>query len=160
QVVVEWNRGPVEIGDAGLCVHEQFGEQARKTPKAAAVIYEGQTLSYAELNRRANQLARHLRKLGVGPEVCVGIWMERSVELMVAVLGVLKAGGAYVGMDAALPLARLEYIVADSHIEVLLTQEKLIEELRLEVKEIVCLDRDWEELGQMNARAVRSGVGR
>ena len=92
-------------------VHELFEEQVEKTPDAVAVVYEDATLSYGELNRRANQLAHYLRELGVGPDQRVAICMERSLEMVVGLLGVLKAGGAYVPLDPAYPVERLRYMV-------------------------------------------------
>src|SRR5262249_42827350 len=94
QVLVEWNRTETEY--AHRCVHELFEEQVGRTPEAVAVEFEGCQLSYGELNGRANRLGHYLRKQGVGPEMLVGICMERSLEMMVAILGILKAGGAYV----------------------------------------------------------------
>src|SRR5215212_605831 len=103
QVLVQWNRTEREYGEA-RCIHELFEEQVARTPEAVAVVYEAEQLSYRELNERANQLAHHLRGLGVGPEVLVGICMERSLEMVVGLLGILKAGGAYVPLDPSYPL--------------------------------------------------------
>nr|WP_240979180.1 non-ribosomal peptide synthetase [Longimicrobium terrae] len=103
------------------CVHELFQGQAARTPGAVAVVYEGESLTYAELNARANRLAHHLRSLGVGPDVRVGICVERSVEMVVGLLGILKAGGAYVPLDASYPVERLRHMVEDSAPAVLLT---------------------------------------
>jgi amino acid adenylation domain-containing protein len=103
-------------------VHELFEEQAARTPEAVAVVSEGEQVSYAELNRRANQLAHYLRGLGVGPDTLVGLLLERSVELVVAVLGVLKAGGAYLPLDSAYPPERLRFMLEDASANLLLTQ--------------------------------------
>ena len=102
QLLEGWNETAVEY-PRGMCVHELFEGQVEKSEEAIAVVYEGAALSYGELNRRANRVARALRELGVGPEERVGLCVERSLEMMVAVLGVLKAGGAYVPLD---PLIR------------------------------------------------------
>src|SRR6202165_2670836 len=102
-----WNRTEQEYPQR--CVHELFEDQVARTPEAVAVEYEGERLSYGELNRRSNQLAHYLRKLGVGPEVRVGICVERSLEMVVGLLGILKAGGAYVPLDPAYPAERLAY---------------------------------------------------
>ena len=99
-----------------------------KTPNAVAVVFENQQLTYADLNRRANQLA-HLQKLGVGPETLVGICMERSLEMIVGLLGILKAGGAYVPLDPDYPKGRLEFMLEDTQAPILLTQEPLIQAL-------------------------------
>src|SRR5262249_33065818 len=109
QVLVEWNRTEAEYRQRS--VHELFEEQAARTPEAVAVECKGRQLSYAELNRRANQLGHYLRKQGVGPEVRVGICMERSLEMVVGLLGILKAGGAYVPLDVTYPQERLEFMV-------------------------------------------------
>ena len=107
-----------------MLVHELFEEQVEKTPDAVAVVYEDATLSYGELNRRANQLAHYLRELGVGPDQRVAICMERSLEMVVGLLGVLKAGGAYVPLDPAYPVERLRYMLDDSAPVAVLTQSQ------------------------------------
>ncbi len=123
-ILVEWNRSDAEF-PGERCVHELFEEQARKTPDAVAVMFEDASLSYAELNRRANQLAHHLRELGVGPDGRVAVCLERSPELIVALLGILKAGGAYVPLDPAYPEERLRYMLEDCAPLALLTQGHL-----------------------------------
>jgi amino acid adenylation domain-containing protein len=113
QILEQWNDTEVEFpGDK--CIHELFEAQVRKTPDAVAVVYEERALSYAELNRRANQLAHYLRELGVSPDGRVAICVERGIEMIVALLAVLKVGGAYVPLDHAYPVDRLKYIVRDS----------------------------------------------
>jgi aspartate racemase len=122
QVLVEWNDTQTDyLKDR--CVHELFEEQAEKNPEAVAVVFDHQHLTYRELNTRANQLAYALRELGVGPEVPVGVCLERSPEMVVAVLGVLKAGGAYVPLDPTYPKERLEFMLEDTSAPVLLVQE-------------------------------------
>ncbi|HYR10534.1 MAG TPA: AMP-binding protein, partial [Longimicrobium sp.] len=123
-VVEEWNRTDAEY-PADRCIHELFEAQAARTPNAVALVHEADSLTYAELNARANRLAHHLIGLGVGPEVRVGVCLERGVEMVVSLLGVLKAGGAYVPLDPAYPAERLAFMLADSATLVLLTQEKL-----------------------------------
>jgi amino acid adenylation domain-containing protein len=125
QLLVEWNATAAPC-PADHCIHELFEEQVARTPDALAVTFEGRTLTYAELDRRANQLAHHLRKLGVGPETIVGLCVERSPELLVGLLGILKAGGAYLPLDPAYPAARLAFMLNDAHVSVLLTQERLV----------------------------------
>jgi amino acid adenylation domain-containing protein len=124
RVLEEWNRTDAEY-PAGSCIHEVFEAQVERTPDAAAVVFDGGQLSYAELNRRANRLAHHLRSLGVGPDVRVGICVERSPEMMVGLLALLKAGGAYVPLDPAYPADRLAYMLADSAPAAVLTQARL-----------------------------------
>ena len=123
QVLYEWNATEAAYPRESS-VHELFEEQVEKTPDAVAVVYEDATLSYAELNRRANQLAHYLRELGVGPDQRVAICMERSLEMMVGLLGVLKAGGAYVPLDPAYPVERLRYMLDDSAPVALLTERR------------------------------------
>ncbi|HSJ76879.1 MAG TPA: amino acid adenylation domain-containing protein, partial [Gemmatimonadales bacterium] len=123
QILYEWNATAGEY-PRERCVHELFEAQVIKTPDAVAVVYEDATLSYAELNQRANQLAHYLRELGVGPDERVAICLERSLEMVVGMLGVLKAGGAYVPLDPAYPVERLRYMVEDSAPLVLLTQAR------------------------------------
>ena len=128
------------------CVHELFEQQAARTPDAVAVVLENQQLTYRELNGQANQLARHLRTLGVGPEVLVGLCVERSLEMVIGLLGILKAGGAYVPLDPAYPRERLALILADAGVKVLLTQEPLLAQLPAQVVHVLCLDRDAARL--------------
>jgi hypothetical protein len=129
------------------CIHELFEEQVEKSPDAVAVIFEHQQLTYWELNTRANQLAHYLRKRGVGPETLVAICMERSVEMVVALLGILKAGGAYVPLDRDYPKDRLAFMLQDAQARVLLTEERLVENLP-KSPQMVCLDKDWGEIAQ------------
>ena len=96
-----------------------------RTPDAIAVVFEAEQLTYGELNRRANQLAHHLRALGVGPEVVVAICLERSLEMVIGLLGILKAGGAYLPLDPAYPKERLAFMLKDAQVPVLLTREQL-----------------------------------
>jgi len=128
------------------CVHRLFEAQAAKTPDAVALAWNGQELSYGELNRRANQLAHYLQALGVGPEVLVGVCLERSVEMIVAWMAVLKAGGAYLPLDPDYPLERLAYLLTDSRAPLLVTVEKLMEALPSSQAKLVCLDRDAEAI--------------
>src|SRR4029450_370496 len=109
------------------CIHQLFETQVEKSPDAVAVTFEDQRLTYRELNARTNQLAHYLQELGVGPEVLVGICMERSLEMMIALLGILKAGGAYVPLDPEYPQERLAFMLEDAQPAVLVTQERLLE---------------------------------
>ena len=145
EIVVDWNGTDGEY-DRSRCLHELVEEQAARRPEAVAVCYEGEQVTYGELNRRANQLAHYLRKLGVGPQVLVAICVERSVELVVGLLGVLKAGGAYVPLDPSYPEQRLAFMMADTQAPVLLTQEDLLSHLPETEARVVCLDQDWEEI--------------
>ncbi|HYO51820.1 condensation domain-containing protein, partial [Archangium sp.] len=145
RVLVEWNDTRAEY-PRERCVHELFEEQVERTPEAVAVQYEGMQLTYRELNRRANLLARRLMRLGVGPEVRVGVCLERSVEMVVALLGTLKAGGAYVPLEPSYPRERLAYMMGDARAPVLLTQERLLETLPEHTGQVVCLDSGWGDI--------------
>jgi non-ribosomal peptide synthetase component F len=133
-----------------------FEEQAEKTPNAIAVVFENQQLSYQELNQQANKVAHYLRRLGVGPEVLVGVSLERSLKMVVGILGILKAGGAYVPLDPSYPKVRLAFMVEDSEARVLLTQERLIERLPEHGACVACLDRDWEEIAKESDQNLNS----
>ena len=140
------------------CVHELVEEQVERTPHAEAVVWEGERLSYGELNRRANRLAHHLRRLGVGPEVVVGICLERSLEMVVAMLGVLKAGGAYLPMDTEYPAERLGFMVADAGARVVVTRSELLGRLPELGCRVVCLDQEAGALGGREEGNPASGV--
>ena len=126
QLLVEWNDTKTEY-PRDKCIHELFEQQAEETPDAVAVVFEDQQLSYRQLNERANRLARYLQRQGVGADVRVGICMARSLDLIVGLLGIVKSGGAYVPLDINYPQERLEFVLADAQVAVLLTQEDLFE---------------------------------
>lgn len=130
------------------CIHELFAEQVNKRPDAVALICENQQLTYRELNQRANQLANYLQTLGVKPEVLVGICAERSIEMIIGILGILKAGGAYVPLDIAYPQERLAFMLSDSQVSILLTQQHLVEKLPQHQATIICLDTDEDKILQ------------
>jgi amino acid adenylation domain-containing protein len=137
-----------------LRVHELFEAQAARTPEAIAVIFEDSSITYAELNTRANQLSHHLQALGCGPESFCGICVERSIEMLVGVLAILKTGAAYVPMDAAYPQERLAFMLADTQMPVLLTQQRLMEALQsLDAPntKIVLLDTEWQRIAAHKA---------
>ncbi|MEH1936773.1 MAG: amino acid adenylation domain-containing protein [Nostoc sp.] len=141
QLLVEWNDTYTPYPDS-KCIHQLFEEQVEKTPNAVAVVYEDESLTYQQLNDRANQLAHYLQTLGVGVEVLVGICIERSLLMVVGLLGILKAGGAYVPLDPAYPQERLAFMLEDAQISVLLTQESLVPTLPPHRARVVCLDSD------------------
>jgi amino acid adenylation domain-containing protein len=157
QIVVEWNDTRVNY-PKDLCLHALFEAQVERTPDATAVVCEEERLSYRELNARANQLAHHLRKLGVGAEVLVGICMERSVEMMVALLGILKAGGAYVPLDPAYPEERLAFMIKDSGLQVLITHEPFRSTLTDQVEKLVRMDKDWPVISQEGRENLASEI--
>ncbi|MEH2121099.1 amino acid adenylation domain-containing protein [Nostoc sp.] len=141
--LAEWNDTSVEYPQQ-QCIHQLFESQVERTPDAVAVVFESEQLTYYELNARANQLAQYLQKLGVGPEVLVGICTERSLDMVIGLLGILKAGGAYVPLDPTYPQKRLAFMLSDSQVSVLLTQQRLIEAMPQLQTRVVCLDTDWE----------------
>lgn len=154
QLLVTWNATAAAY-PSELPIHELFAAQAARTPAAVAVVMaaapmvdEWPSLTYAELNDRANQVAHYLQRLGVGPEVLVGICVERSVEMMVGLLGILKAGGAYVPLDPTYPSDRLAFMLTDSAAPVLLTQTHLLASLPTTTATVVCLDGDWPIIAQ------------
>jgi amino acid adenylation domain-containing protein len=149
QVLVAWNATQTAYSRE-VCLHELFEAQVERTPDAVAVVFADQQLTYQELNGRANQLAHFLRTLGVGPEVLVGIYLERSLEMVVGLLGVLKAGGAYVPLDPASPHGRLAFMLEDSQTLVLLTQQRLTVGLPTPRARVVCVDTDWATIAQMS----------
>jgi amino acid adenylation domain-containing protein len=139
----EWNDTRTSYAQESR-IHELFEAQVGRTPDSVAVSFQGEQLTYRELNARANQLARHLRRLGVGPETLVAICMERSTEMIVAVLGVLKSGGAYMPLDHSYPQGRLSFMLDDSRAAVLLTQQALLRNLPESKALTLCIDRDWD----------------
>ena len=147
QLLVEWN-DTREDQPNELCIHQLFEAQAACTPHTIAVCFEDAQLTYEQLNRRANQLAYHLRALGVGPEVPVGICLKHSLEAVIGLLGILKAGGAYVPLDPAYPKERLAFVLEDAEVPVLLTQERLLAGMPEHDAKVVCLDSDWEAIAQ------------
>jgi amino acid adenylation domain-containing protein len=142
----------------GWCAHQLVEAQARRTPDATAVSCGTARLTYRELDARANQAARLLRRRGVGPDVLVGVYMERSLELIVGMLGVLKAGGAYVPLDPAYPRARVQLMLADTCVPVLLTQPALAGRVEVGSAAVVAIDGSWSALEGESADPVESGV--
>lgn len=143
---------------AGMCVQAMFEKQAECAPTRVAVVFEEQQVTYGELNARANQLAHHLLQLGVGAEVAVGLCLDRSVELIVGVLGILKAGAAYVPLDASQPPARRRMILEAAGARVLVSSSELAKDLHASVKNMVCLDAEAELLAQASTDNVSSAV--
>ena len=150
QMLVDWN-ATAKTHLPEQCFQHLFEAQVAQTPDAVAVVFENQQLTYRELNRRANQLARHLsRNFGVGPETLVGICMERSLEMVVGLLGVLKTGGAYVPLDPGYPPERLALVLEDAKVPVLLTQQPTVSNFKFSIEnlKLLCLDSAWETIAQ------------
>jgi amino acid adenylation domain-containing protein len=143
QILVEWNQTEADYSPNEF-VHRMFEQCVEKQPAAVALAMERRYLSYENLNKKANQLAHYLRGMGVGPEVRVGVLLERSLDMVTAIFGILKAGGAYVPLDPTYPQDRLTYMLQNSGAPVLLTQESLAKHLPTENTQVVCVDRDRE----------------
>ncbi len=155
QLLYDWNE-VAPLTESELMLHELFEEQVKRTPDHVALVFEDEKLTYRQLNLRADELAQHLRELGVGPETPVGIFMERSIEIVIAVLGILKAGGAYVPLDIEHPKERLAFMLDDARPPVLLTQRRLIDRLpELKAVQAVCID----ELSSRNGVKVQTASG-
>jgi amino acid adenylation domain-containing protein len=157
QLLVEWNNTQAEYPQS-MSLHQLFEAIAEQTPDAVAAVFEDSVLTYGQLNSRANQLAHHLQALGVGPEVLVGICVERSLEMLVGLLGILKAGGAYVPLDPAYPSERLTFMLEDSQAPVLVTQKGVAALLPTSGTHIVYLDADWDAIALHSLRNPTSNV--
>ena len=149
QLLVDWNATQSDYCQ-DKCIYQLFEEQVKRTPDAVAVVYENQQLTYHQLNCRANQLAHYLRSVGVGADVLVGLCVERSIEMVVGLLGILKAGGAYVPLDPEYPQDRLSFMLEDTQLSVLLIQQHLIERLPKHQVQLVCLDTKWQSISQLS----------
>ncbi|TCP69306.1 non-ribosomal peptide synthetase [Baia soyae] len=158
KILVGFNHTQVDF-PSDKTIHEFFEQQVARDPEAIAVVYQDQKLTYQELNEKANQLAHYLQKKGVKPETLVGICVDRSLEMIIGLLGILKAGGAYVPLDPTYPDQRLQYIVDDAGIQLLVTQERLQEKKELFRNiESICLDRDYDEITQEDVTLPFSGA--
>ncbi|HEY6350086.1 MAG TPA: amino acid adenylation domain-containing protein [Candidatus Angelobacter sp.] len=156
QILVEWNHTVIEY--PGKCVHDLLEDQSVSSPEAIAVEHAGSRLSYAELNRRANQLGHYLQGLGAGPETMVGICVDRVPELLIGLLGILKAGATYVPLDPSYPADRLGYMLGDAQIPILLTQKHLEGSLPTSWVQVVKVDEDWPAIAMSPEGKVESGV--
>lgn len=141
-----------------LCIHQKFEVQVQQSPGAVALSFGSETISYADLNARANRLAHRLRTLGVGPEVRVALYLERTPLMVVAILGVLKAGGCYVPIDLAYPMDRAAFMMEDAQAAVLLTQEKFRSTLPSGSARVLALDTDWPDLERESAANPETNV--
>jgi amino acid adenylation domain-containing protein len=157
KILVEWNDTNIQYPDPQL-LPQLFEEQATQHPDALAVDSGQEQITYAALNKRANQLARFLTKYAVGPEKTVGIFLPRSIEWIIGILGTLKAGGVYVPLDLAQPDARIARMLAQSHIEVVVTQTPLLSRLPAQQLEVICLDRDRDAISAEKSTPPKSMV--
>jgi len=157
KLVYDWNDTSEAYVESGLCLHELFEQQATRTPNQIALECGEQKLSYAELNARANQLANRLRGMGVGPERLVALCMERSAQMVIALLGILKAGGAYVPLDPEYPRERLRFMLEDCGVDVVLTQRSVADRLPEYGGRVWNLDDEWESTGEVAETGARVG---
>jgi amino acid adenylation domain-containing protein len=171
KILLEWNDTAADYPE-DKCIHQLFEEQFERAPEAIAVEFDNQQITYRDLNSRANQLAHHLICLGIGPKKLVGICVERSIEMVVGLMGILKAGGTYVPLEPAYPRERLNFMLKDSGITVLLTGAEIIEDGRWKIEnggdpqssifdpqvQIVCLNRDWPLIAQQKDDNPKQGV--
>ena len=169
RLLYDWNQTSADYPQ-DLCLHQLFEAQAARTPESVALIFDNQRISYAELDGRANQLAHHLRSLGVGPEIFVGLLLKRRVEMIVALLAVLKAGGAYLPLEPSYPQERLRFMVEDTHASISITEENLLDlagqllssgdaDTLTEASgpvTVVCLERDHKDIARLPQTAPRA----
>ncbi|HEV2904473.1 MAG TPA: condensation domain-containing protein, partial [Pyrinomonadaceae bacterium] len=157
RLVVEFNETATEAPD-DRCVNLLLEAQVRRSPQAIAVSFGQRQLTYEELDQRANQLARFLKSLNVGPDVAVALCLDRSLEMVVGVLGVLKAGGAYVPIDTSYPPERIAFILSDAHSQILLTEQRLAQSFASDFARsggrVVCLDSEWPKIAELSAEQV------
>jgi amino acid adenylation domain-containing protein len=158
QLLEEWNATQAAYPQ-DCCVHELFGAQAGRTPDAVAVAYEDRALTYRQLDQQANQLAQHLRALGVGPESIVGLCVPRSLQMLVGVLGILKAGAAYLPIDPTLPPDRISFMLGDARAPILVIDSSLEEHLPAYSGRTIFLDLDWPMIARRTEQAPATGVG-
>jgi non-ribosomal peptide synthetase component F len=144
QLLIEWNQTKSDYSDQSI--HQLFEVQVELTPTNIAVVFAGAQLTYQELNHQANQLAHYLQKLGVAPDVPVGIYLDRSISMMVGLMGILKAGGVYVPLDSNYPADRLNYMLEHSQVKVLVSNQSLIAKLPTVAAQVVCLDIDGDQI--------------
>ena len=157
RLVHNWNQTQADF-PREQCLHDLFEAQVEQAPDCVAVVAGNVRITAGDLNARANQVARYLRERGVGPEVRVAICLERSIDLIVALLGVLKAGGAYVPLEPSYPPERLAFVIADSEARVVITEQRLGDRLRAPDISVMCLDRDWPEISRRSAAYFRGGA--
>jgi amino acid adenylation domain-containing protein len=160
QLLAERNNTAAELPGKDLCLHQLIEEQAMRTPDQVALVFEQQELTYGELNFRANQLAHHLTGLGIGPDVLVGLYFNRSIEMVVGILGILKAGGAYVPIDPSYPSARIALVIEDSDLGFILTSEEIRTSLPASSARILSLDGDVEAIAAQSPASAPSSANK
>jgi amino acid adenylation domain-containing protein len=153
----QWNETAVDY-PREKCLHQLVEAQVERTPEAVALIYEDQQLTYLELNQKANQVAHYLRALGIGPEIKVGLYVERSLEMMVGLLGILKAGGAYVPLDPEYPQERVGFMLEDAGVAAIVTTAHLVPGMPPQSAPVVCLDTEWNRFEQLSKHNLLADV--
>jgi amino acid adenylation domain-containing protein len=156
KIVTEWNQTVADFPD-DVCLHQLIDAQAERHPDSIAVVFENQHITYAELVKRANQLANYLVKLGVGPDALVGLCHERSLDMLIGALGIQKAGGAYVPLDPSFPPGRIALVLEDANARLLVTEQKQLPLLNT-AAQAVCLDSDWTKISEEKSTAPDSGI--
>jgi aspartate racemase len=157
QMLVVWNDTRTAYPDEA-CIHDLFEQQALSTPDKVAIVFEAEQLSYRELNERANRLAHYIRSKGVGPDQLIGICIDRSIEMIVGLLAILKAGAAYVPMDPNHPAARLDYMLDDTKLRLVLTRKEMLGRLPRHRVSYICLDEESEQIAKQSAANPESRV--
>ncbi len=158
ELLAEWNNTQSTYS-THQCVHQLFEVQVERTPDALVVSSQEGTLTYQELNEKANQVAHHLQRRGVGPEALVGICLDRSLDMIVCLLGILKAGGVYLPFDPSYPVERLSFMLKDSQASLLITQEKFVEHFyQFSSSSVIRIDTDWLTISQEEVRNPESNV--
>ncbi len=157
QLLIQGNQTQADYPQTA-CLHHLFEAQAQRTPDAVAVEFAGDRLTYRQLNIKANQLAHYLQEWGVQPNQLVGLYIERSLDMAIALLGILKAGAAYLPLDPAYPSERLQFTLADAGVSVLLTHQHLVPKLPTDQARVFCLDTDWRTIAPSSPKNPRSPV--
>jgi polyketide synthase PksJ len=156
-IVNKWNN-TVRDYEKHACIHHLFEEQTVKTPDAVALVFDDRSITYRELDQRSNRLAHYLKGQKVGPEVLVGICMERSIEMIVSLLGILKAGGTYIPLDPAYPKDRLAYMIEDSQMTLLITQDSIRDMIPEKGIKVICIDTEWSQISRESSEKPQSDV--
>ncbi len=156
-MINKWNETDFNFEEFD-CVHKMIEKQTIETPDSIAVVFEDTSLTYSELNSRSNQLANYLTKSGVKPDTLVGLCMERSLEMVVGMLGILKAGGAYIPIDPSYPQNRVEFMISNSNAKVLITQKHIVDHLPQNISNFILIDDDWNKIAGESGENFQSAV--
>jgi amino acid adenylation domain-containing protein len=157
QILVQWNNTQTDY-PKNKCIHQLFQEQVEQHPHAVALVFGIEQITYQELDKLSNQLAKYLQKLQVKSEVIVGICLEQSIDFIVGLLAILKAGGAYLPLDSSYPQERLNFMLEDAQVSILITQEKLLNNFDNSLNQTICIDKDWKIISQESQESLNSNV--